>query len=242
MISPKKEDGVILGNPATINNYEVPVEKDEGSNGHSPDGYMEPPFDGEPEAEPDSDGYSVAYDDSIVAKPSQQYTNSGGHYQRLQSFVQPPACLISLLAQIKETMVMEISSDSIWYVFEYMLLLCTFNDVVDTKIYLYVKNLFKIIFFCSTVKELGHGEFGVVTLATWTDDNTSKEVAVKTLNQRASQKDKIKFFQEAALMAQFIHDNVIRTYGMVTTDPAMIILEYAKKGDLRGCLISLQPE
>ena len=82
----------------------------------------------------------------------------------------------------------------------------------------------------------------MVTLATWTDDNTSKEVAVKTLNQRASQKDKIKFFQEAALMAQFIHDNVIRMYGMVTKDPAMIVLEFAKKGDLREYLVSLQPE
>ena len=96
--------------------------------------------------------------------------------------------------------------------------------------------------FCSTIKELGYGEFGVVTLATWTGDNTSKEVAVKTLNQRTSQKNKIKFFQEAALMAQFIHDNVIRMYGMVTKDPAMIVLEFAKKGDLRECLVSLQPE
>ena len=82
----------------------------------------------------------------------------------------------------------------------------------------------------------------MVTLATWTDDDTSKEVAVKTLNKQAVEKDKIKFFQEAALMAQFIHDNIIRMYGMVTTDPAMIVLEYAKKGDLRAYLISLQPE
>ena len=89
---------------------------------------------------------------------------------------------------------------------------------------------------------MGYGEFGIVTLATWTDQGTSKEVAVKSLNQESSDKDKIKFFQEAALMAQFIHDNVIRMYGMVTTDPAMIVLEFAKKGDLRGYLISLQPE
>jgi len=82
----------------------------------------------------------------------------------------------------------------------------------------------------------------VVTLATWRDDERSKEVAVKTLNQKASDQDKIKFFQEAALMAQFVHDNVIRMYGMITTDPAMIVLEYAKKGDLREYLISQQPE
>jgi len=96
--------------------------------------------------------------------------------------------------------------------------------------------------FCSKTKELGHGQFGIVTLATWTNNGTSKNVAVKTLNQRPSQKDKIKFFQEAVTMAQFVHDNVIRMYGMVTKDPAMIVLEYAKKGDLRGYLISLQPE
>jgi len=94
----------------------------------------------------------------------------------------------------------------------------------------------------STIKELGYGEFGIVTLATWTDKGNSREVAVKSLNQESSSKDKIKFFQEAALMAQFIHDNVIRMYGMVTKDPAMIVLEYAKKGDLRTYLISLQPE
>jgi len=82
----------------------------------------------------------------------------------------------------------------------------------------------------------------VVTLATWTDDDTSKKVAVKTLNKQAVEKDKIKFFQEAALMAQFIHDNIIRMYGMVTKDPAMIVLEYAKRGDLRAYLVSLQPE
>ena len=94
----------------------------------------------------------------------------------------------------------------------------------------------------STIKELGYGEFGIVTLATWMDKGISREVAVKSLNQESSSKDKIKFFQEAALMAQFIHDNVIRMYGMVTKDPAMIVLEYAKKGDLRAYLISLQPE
>jgi len=82
----------------------------------------------------------------------------------------------------------------------------------------------------------------VVTLATWTDKGTSRTVAVKSLNQEASERDKIKFFQEAALMAQFLHDNVIRMHGMVTTDPSMIVLEFAKKGDLREYLISLQPE
>jgi len=107
LISANKEDNVML-NPAVSSDYELPVEKDKDV---SPDGYIEPLFDGEPKEEPVGDDYLVACDDTIVV---QQYINYGNHYQRLDSFVQPPTCLISLLAQIKETKVMEISSKSIW--------------------------------------------------------------------------------------------------------------------------------
>ena len=43
-------------------------------------------------------------------------------------------------------------------------------------------------------------------------------------------------------MGQFLHENVIHLYGMIKDDPAMIVLEYAMKGDLRQYLIKLQPE
>ncbi|XP_065903516.1 CUB and sushi domain-containing protein 1-like isoform X2 [Dysidea avara] len=201
-----KEGDNVLYNPVAVRNYEMSAVYNELSS-PIPNDYTEPLFDNGANLEPDGDGYSVPYDGMVVRKPYQQDAKSGNYQQRSQSFVQPATNLNLLLAQIKESLVMEISSDRI-----------------------------------CTIKELGYGEFGVVTLATWTDDNTSKEVAVKTLNQRASQKDKIKFFQEAALMAQFIHDNVIRMYGMVTKDPAMIVLEFAKKGDLREYLVSLQPD
>ena len=82
----------------------------------------------------------------------------------------------------------------------------------------------------------------MVSLATWTDDDVTHEVAVKTLNNQASETDRIRFFQEAAIMGQFLHENVIRLYGMIKDDPAMIVLEYAMKGDLRQYLIKLQPE
>ena len=94
----------------------------------------------------------------------------------------------------------------------------------------------------STIRELGYGEFGLVSLATWTDDDVTHEVAIKTLNSQASETDRIRFFQEAAIMGQFLHENVIRLYGMIKDDPAMIVLEYAIKGDLRQYLIKLQPE
>ena len=231
----------------------MPVEGDEKFHRFSlsvPNDYDEPLFDYH-RLESVSGEYAVVRDDTMVKKPLDSLTT--GHYERSQSFVQPATSLKLLLAQIKETMVTEISSESIWYD-----MLCYFKSQkvhvqylyqscfvgVDAFLYftMYFHYNFINLFLNSTIKELGYGEFGLVTLATWTDDDASKEVAVKTLNKQASQKDKIKFFQEAALMAQFLHDNVIRLYGMVTTHPVMIVLEFAKKGDLREYLISLQPE
>jgi serine/threonine protein kinase len=42
------------------------------------------------------------------------------------------------------------------------------------------------------------------------------EVAVKTLKEGADKEDKIKFLQEAAIMGQFSHPNVVKLYGIVT--------------------------
>ncbi len=42
------------------------------------------------------------------------------------------------------------------------------------------------------------------------------EVAVKRLKPKATEKDKVKFLQEAAIMGQFLHPNVIKLQGVVT--------------------------
>ena len=42
------------------------------------------------------------------------------------------------------------------------------------------------------------------------------EVAVKTLNNDAKEEDKVKFLQEAAIMGQFHHPNVVKLHGVVT--------------------------
>ena len=42
------------------------------------------------------------------------------------------------------------------------------------------------------------------------------EVAVKTLKEGAGEEDKVKFLQEAAIMGQFSHPNVVTLYGVVT--------------------------
>ncbi len=42
------------------------------------------------------------------------------------------------------------------------------------------------------------------------------EVAIKTLKKEASEEDRIKFLQEAAIMSQFKHPNVVTMYGVVS--------------------------
>ena len=65
---------------------------------------------------------------------------------------------------------------------------------------------------------LGSGQFGEVYKATWSvnENLQTLELAVKTLKSGASEEDKVKFLQEAAIMGQFSHTNVIKMYGVVT--------------------------
>jgi len=66
------------------------------------------------------------------------------------------------------------------------------------------------------------------------------EVAVKTLHANVSTKDRVRFLQEASIMCQFDHENVVKFHGVVTDEPFMIVLEYVSRGDLRNVLIQLQ--
>ena len=65
---------------------------------------------------------------------------------------------------------------------------------------------------------LGSGQFGTVHKGEWLPSEGGKkiEVAVKTLKEGAGEEDKIKFLQEAAIMGQFSHPNVVKLYGIVT--------------------------
>jgi len=82
----------------------------------------------------------------------------------------------------------------------------------------------------------------VVTRAMWKPSAADQEieVAVKSLNTNANENDKLRFLQEAAIMCQFDHENVIKLYGVVTEDPEMIVLEYMSRGDLKNLLIELR--
>ena len=53
--------------------------------------------------------------------------------------------------------------------------------------------------------------------------NESMEVAVKTLAETATEMNRVKFLQEAAIMGQFYHPNIVRLHGVVTMgDPVML--------------------
>ena len=69
---------------------------------------------------------------------------------------------------------------------------------------------------CSLGEMLGSGQFGEVYKGVWERSHDNMEVAVKTLKEGTSDDDKVKFLQEAAIMGQFKHPNVVTMYGVVT--------------------------
>ena len=64
---------------------------------------------------------------------------------------------------------------------------------------------------------LGSGQFGTVNKGVWTTPTAgSVSVAIKTLNNNTSEDERVKFLQEAAIMGQFHHSNVVKLHGVVT--------------------------
>ena len=73
---------------------------------------------------------------------------------------------------------------------------------------------------------IGSGQFGKVHQGEWTAPGLEdkEDVAVKTLKEGADEQDKVRFLQEAAIMGQFSHPNVVKLYGVVTVgDPVSYI-------------------
>ena len=67
-----------------------------------------------------------------------------------------------------------------------------------------------------TICPLGSGQFGLVSKGLWYSPAGPKEVAIKVLQDKADKVEKVKFLQEAAIMGQFHHPNVITLHGVVT--------------------------
>ena len=88
---------------------------------------------------------------------------------------------------------------------------------------------------------IGSGQFGKVHQGEWEAPGTKVkvEVALKTLKEGASEEDKVKFLQEAAIMGQFSHPNVVKLHGLVTEgEPVRELVIYRRSGNFRRDLFS----
>ena len=71
---------------------------------------------------------------------------------------------------------------------------------------------------CRQLDFLGAGEFGNVYRGRWSYIKETMDVAIKMLVHESDEQSKVKFLQEAAIMSQFRHPNVIKLYGVVNDD------------------------
>ncbi|CAI8056309.1 Ephrin type-A receptor 4a (Fragment) [Geodia barretti] len=84
---------------------------------------------------------------------------------------------------------------------------------------------------------IGSGHFATVCRGVWQRPGGEQEVAVKELKSGAVEEDRVKFLQEAAIMSQFNHTNVVKLHGIVTIDePLLIVMELMPNGDLKNYL------
>ncbi|CAH3033119.1 unnamed protein product [Pocillopora meandrina] len=95
------------------------------------------------------------------------------------------------------------------------------------------------------VRELGNGSFGMVyegEAEDITPGDQMRRVAVKTVSENASIRDRVEFLQEASVMKQFCSNHVVRLLGVVSEgQPTLVIMELMELGDLKNFLRSRRP-
>ncbi|EDV27148.1 uncharacterized protein TRIADDRAFT_22855, partial [Trichoplax adhaerens] len=96
------------------------------------------------------------------------------------------------------------------------------------------------------LKELGKGAFGMVYLGEAADiiyGELKTKVAVKTVNEKASFRERQEFLNEACIMKQFDCNHVVRLLGIVSQGlPPLVIMELMANGDLKNHLRSLRED
>lgn len=74
---------------------------------------------------------------------------------------------------------------------------------------------------CRVLEHLGSGQFGTVSKGVWSIGKDSITVAIKQLKPKASSMERVKLLQEAAIMGQFCHGNVVKLFGLVTKNDSV---------------------
>uniref|UniRef100_A0A665TGP9 Tyrosine-protein kinase receptor n=1 Tax=Echeneis naucrates TaxID=173247 RepID=A0A665TGP9_ECHNA len=96
------------------------------------------------------------------------------------------------------------------------------------------------------LRELGQGSFGMVYEGIAKDiikGEGETHVAVKTVNESASLRERIEFLNEASVMKAFSCHHVVRLLGVVSKgQPTLVVMELMTHGDLKSYLRSLRPD
>lgn len=75
------------------------------------------------------------------------------------------------------------------------------------------------------------------------DAKGSTAVAIKTVNDNATDRERISFLREADTMKQFSSHHVVKLLGVVSNgQPTLVIMELMPMGDLKGYLRNQRPE
>ena len=85
---------------------------------------------------------------------------------------------------------------------------------------------------------MGSGQFGTVKKGVWQSSRGAREVAVKMLQHRPTTEDTVRFLQEAAIMGQFRHPNIVQLMGVVTVEEPVSIMKLSVCNYYDGILIN----
>ena len=80
--------------------------------------------------------------------------------------------------------------------------------------------------FFRIAESIGSGEFGDVKKGYWKSADYSVPVALKTLSGTQDQDGRTKLLQEAAIMSQFKHPNVVKLFGIASAEHEVMHLVY----------------
>ncbi|KAM6962724.1 insulin receptor b [Aplochiton taeniatus] len=98
----------------------------------------------------------------------------------------------------------------------------------------------------NVLRELGQGSFGMVYEGLAKDivkGEPETRVAVKTVNESASLRERIEFLNEASVMKAFSCHHVVRLLGVVSKgQPSLVVMELMTHGDLKSYLRCLRPD
>ncbi|CAG9816610.1 unnamed protein product [Phaedon cochleariae] len=95
------------------------------------------------------------------------------------------------------------------------------------------------------IEELGQGSFGMVWKGLAHDIRGKSEIrcAVKTVNEHATNRERLEFLNEASVMKAFDTAHVVRLLGVVSQgQPTLVVMELMANGDLKSYLRSHRPD